>query len=345
MALIGFEGFEHRYNSTNYVRGVFAISGGSVIGYPAGRFGGYAMYGQTSGALSTPNGSYTGLYMGAAFFTLARNDYFSVYGPENTGVYAYLALHVGSNGELTLSRSGSAADIPIGTSPPGTVIIGAWNYFEMYVGPFSATTGRVIVRANGNVVFDYTGNTLGNTVNNDLPGNVAFMRLRTANGSSQMDDVYLCDDQGPAPYNTFLGDVRVETLVPNNNGSFSQLLGSDGNSVDNYQLVDEQPAVITDYVGSATIGQRDTYQFTDLVSTNVQVLGVQTFAAATKSDAGIANIKTIERLASGTERLSGAIALPASLGMIGGGVRTTDPAGAAWTMASVNAAQFGVEVA
>src|SRR5437764_673985 len=59
-------------------------------------------------------------------------------------------------------------------------------------------------------------------------------------GRAYLDDLYVCDATGTTN-NTFLGDVRVHTLVPSGNGTDSGLTGSDGNQVNNYQLVNTVP--------------------------------------------------------------------------------------------------------
>ena len=79
-------------------------------------------------------------------------------------------------------------------------------------------------------------------------------------GTTIFDDVYLMAGTG----DEFLGDCTVATLLPTGNGFVNQFVGSDGNSTDNYLLVDEQPPSSTDYVGSATTGQQDLYTLTNL---------------------------------------------------------------------------------
>jgi len=357
MTLLGFEGFEHKYSPgsavMNWSRGGLNYSTTGAVNqssFAAGRFGGQCWRNSTyTNTVSVPMGSYGGLYVGAAFYAdMARPSsipYFGLYGPEGNARYLYVA---GSAlGSVTLNRDTSNA--VVASAPDGTLFVAAWNYLEVYCGPFSATTGRVIVKANGNTVIDYTGSTLGSTTALDTAGNVATVTVSGGSnggaGTASVDDVYFCDNTGPAPYNAFLGDVKVETLVPNGNGARSELLGSDGNSVDNYALVDEQPASATDYVGSASVGQRDMYAFTDLSSSS-PVLAVQTNAAVLKSDAGAASMKLMMRGNDGSERqVSSVVALPSSLGWISGFVQTVDTAGANWTATSVNGTQYGVEIA
>jgi hypothetical protein len=351
MVLLGFEGFEHKTPGL-WNRGNILTSGSGTIAYVAGRYGGTAYRNNTSSAnqIFPPTSSYTGLYVGYALFAetdrnTSGRPYFGIFGPEGVRQYMWVG---GVSGQVGLYRG--STDALVAAAPGAPVSMGAWNYLECFSGPLNATTGHVIVRVNGATVIDFTGNTLGGGTVDDTPGPLQYISVYVTSIAGQLntnpvDDLYICTDAGSAPYNGFLGDCKVETLIPSNNGTFSQLLGSDGNSTDNYQLVDEQPPAVADYVGSATVGQRDTYAFTDLVTTSGTVHAVQTMAYALKSDAGTGNIKTVQRLGSGTERVSSSIALPSTAGWVTAGPQTTDPAGAAWTIGNVNASEFGVEVA
>lgn len=58
------------------------------------------------------------------------------------------------------------------------------------------------------------------------------------------------------------GAESLVYLFPNGNGDNSAWAGSDGNSTDNFLLVDEVPPNTTDYVESNTSGQIDEYELT-----------------------------------------------------------------------------------
>jgi hypothetical protein len=156
--------------------------------------------------------------------------------------------------------------------------------------------------------------------------------------------MYLLDTAGAAPYNDFLGDVRVIRMLPNNNGVSSQLVGSDGNSTDNYLLVDEMPVATSDYVGSLTVGNRDLYELSDLPTSGL-VYATQPVVWATKTDVGARSLKLLQRASGGTIVSSTAQSVTfGSYIWCYGDLRTTDPAGAALTVANTNSQQVGVEV-
>lgn len=317
-----------------------------------GRFGGSALQSAGTGTTTTEYtvpGNPTTIVTGAAFkppagLTGSNSRLFWIIGSDST---QHLFTNLGAGGVVQLYRGGSP-----GTSSSATLIAtsstavtyDAWNFLELKA-TIHDTTGSVIIELNGTEIINFTGDTR-NAGTGNLIGLLAFGIGNATTVRMPLDDIYVLDGTGAAPHNDFLGDVKVETLVPNGNGTHSQLLGSDGNSTDNYLLVDELPASVTDYVGSATVGQRDTYAMTNLATASGQVFAVQTSALAYKTDAGSANFNLIERTSGGTERETGPTALTASPGAwVTTGPKVTDPEGGVWSITSVNAAEFGAEVA
>ena len=205
------------------------------------------------------------------------------------------------------------------------------------------TTGFLRVYVNGVQEINFSGDTRNG-------GTGVINRFMLAGGQVTfegfhyilIDDLYIIanDDGTSIP----LGDCKVECDLPTGNGNSSQLDGSDGNSTNNYQLVDESPPNgDTDYVESATVDEKDTYAFSDLASSTGVVHAVQISAMAKKTDAGARGLKSIARL-SGTEVDSSAQSLGTSYLMMLD-IRETKPGGGSWTIADVNNAEFGVKVA
>ena len=164
----------------------------------------------------------------------------------------------------------------------------------------------------------------------------------SAGGDIVMDDIYVCDDTG-GTNNDFLGDIRVEALLPNGNGNSSQFDGSDGNTTDNYLLVDDAtPNDDTDYVESPDSGDKDTYAYGNLASSTGSVYGVQICPYARKTESGIRNLKTVARL-SGTETDGPERPVGDSYAYMPD-IRETKPGGGAWSISDVNSAEFGQKV-
>lgn len=203
--------------------------------------------------------------------------------------------------------------------------------------------GHARVYVNGVLEINFSGDTQngGSALVNQL--NLVSGQI-TFEGAHNLiiDDLYIIDNADAA--STPLGDCKVECDFPSGNGNSSQLDGSDGNSTDNYLLVDEAANDgDTTYVESATVDEKDTYAFGDLASATGVVHAVQINAFAKKTDSGARGLKTVARL-SGTEVDSSSTSLGTSYAAARD-IRTTKPGGGSWTIADVNNAEFGVKVA
>lgn len=244
----------------------------------------------------------------------------------------HVEYSVGSSGQIRVARSGPTTLV---TSANGLVQPGVWNYAELKA-KLDDSVGYVYLNLNGVDVAHATNQDTKN-------GGTATVFDSFSLGNANFDDIYICNEQGAAN-NDFLGDCIVECLLPNGNGNSSQLVGSDGNSVDNYLLVDETVLSDADYVGSAVIGQKDTYALPALAYSGETVYGIQTYARAAKSDTGTRQGKIVTRAAGGTEADSAAFALAMGYGWFGTIVEDV-PGGAGWTEADVNGLEPGVKVA
>lgn len=305
------------------------------VSFTAGRFGGYQVLATSGNVTTTPSVNVSELIAGCAIFP-------DLTAPRilcrliSTSNVEQLEIRTLPTGAIEVRRGTSTV---IATSSSGFLSNAVYAYLEIRA-TLDDTSGVVEIRVNGATAVNFTGDTRVSG------SDTQFSQLSFISGSqTPVDDFYLLDTTGSAPYNTFLGEVKIETLVPNGNGAFSQLLGSDGNSTDNYLLVDENPASMSDYVESSTLGQRDTYTFSNPSTASGQVFAVQACAYVSKTDAGPANIKIIERASAGpTERLSFAIAVSNATWKQTGPM-ITDPNNATWSIATVSSAEFGVEVA
>lgn len=274
---------------------------------------------------------------GVAFQTTGTQvGQMSFYG--DAGATQHITIRYLATGTIEVRRGGVAGTL-LTSASTGILHVGTWNFVEAKV-TIADSGGIVEVRVNGSPtpLINFSGDTRNNGTNLTID-RVAI----GADGQVQLADWYICDGLG-STNNDFLGDVRVHCLQPNANGNYSQLVGSDGNSTDNYLLVDESPYNTTDYVGSATVGQKDSYGLPDLPAAVSTVFGVQEVAVVAKSDAGAASIKQLLR-ASGTDYTTSAALLSTSYTELVN-LRETNPAtGVAWTPAGVNGAEIGVEVA
>jgi hypothetical protein len=228
----------------------------------------------------------------------------------------------------------------VATSAVGQLVAGTWKHIEVKV-VVADVAGRIIVKVNGVLVIDYTGDTRNGQADADVYS-VAIFR---SGGVSDfyVDDVFLLNGAGTVN-NDMLGDCVVNTIYPDGNGNYSQGAGSDGNSVDNYLLVDEPNAPNTsDYVSLVATGDKDSYTFGNVAAGTI--FGIAQRASAAKSDAGSRTMRNFQRIA-GVDYPSavdqGLSVTPTYIG-ISDLIEVSPATGVFWTTAEINAAEFGVE--
>lgn len=210
----------------------------------------------------------------------------------------------------------------------------------MYV-EFSATIadsgGVAKVCINGAETISYTGD----TKNGGTGTTIDKLLLNCPVANMRLDDVYVCDGTG-ATNNTFFGDVRVQTLIPNGAGSSTQFTPTGGA---NYANVAEIPDSLATYNASTATGNRDTYAMADLSAATGPIYGTQNSMVAWKTDAGTGTIKAALK-AGASVYYDSTISLGTSASTYVSPVRETNPAtSVAWTASDVNGAELGVEVA
>ena len=230
-------------------------------------------------------------------------------------------------------RRGSASGTILGQSAVSLFPPSAWTYLELKANIHSST-GSVVLKLNGVTKISVSG------INTQNTANAYVTRVRFQNGL--IDDLYICDTTGAAN-NDFLGDVRVETLYPNGAGTYTEWTPSTGS---NWQNVDDATTHDGDstYNSTATAGNRDLYTLTNLATVTGTVQGVRGHMKARKDDSNVRELALFSR-SSTTETTGATEALGVSYVQYDGAVQETDPAtSAAWTIAGVNALQFGQKV-
>jgi hypothetical protein len=330
MALLFMDGFDASDAALKWV------SIGAPTFATTTRFGtGKAMNPQASQAPMRAFPASSQVYVGAAVSVAsfgAIRDIWTFLG--DSAITAHLSLNTSASGGSVELRRGATT---LALSAVGVLPISTWVYLEMSA-TIADTGGTCVVKVNGVEVINFTGDTKNAGTNSTID------TLRLASNTSanvySYDDLYICNDTGSVN-NTFLGDVRVQTLLPTAAGASTQLTPSVGNNWDN---VNDTPYVSTTYNSDSVSGHRDTYAMSDLLSGTGTIFGVQDNILALKSDAGAASIKAA--LKSGaTVYYDSTVVLGAALGA-SSAVRETDPAtSAAWTPTNVNALEFGAEVA
>ena len=201
----------------------------------------------------------------------------------------------------------------------------------------ASSGGWVNVYFDGTLVMSFSGNT----------GTTAMVQIgfgsRTALAlvTSWVDDIIIDDTTGesaaaPVP------DYRFIALPANNNGYYSQWTGSDGNNIDNYELVDEQPHDgDSTYVYADALNERDTYALTDIsLPSGFIVSAVIPYAYARKTSAGVATKLAFALRQNNTDWTSADLNLPTSYQYLSARAPTA-PDGSNWTESKVNSCEAG----
>jgi hypothetical protein len=337
MALDFIEGFDHMGNSTQYTRKGWEWTFFGLANQPGRR--------PTSRALKTSSGSVAlwraitesqWITAGAAYELPSSAEtatgYFMYLGSSGTNQCGLFL-----NADNTVSFRSGTTTLDTSTA---TLTDAAWNYIEMRV-KIHATTGEYEVRLNGvNILSDTNVDTDPATAS---AANQIGIMGRPVSGtgigrSIHTDDFYVGVETGF----TFLGDVRVDTLVPTAEGNYSQFTPSTG--TDNSALVDDAtPDDDTTYVESSTVGHRDTYAMEDLSHTPASIFGVQSSVYARKVDSGARELITTVR--SGTTDYDSATNVLTTSYLYYTELHATDPdTAAAWTISGVNAVEVGQKV-
>jgi hypothetical protein len=335
MAVLFFDGFDH-YTTGQFTRKWSASRNGSPQ-MTTGRFGtGWSGSERWSRIDFVSN--YGTMIVGCAAQMSAMSVNDAIFSFQDAASFQVEIRYNPTTDTLYITRNGTT----IGGSYSFIPNTNQWYYIEAKV-TFHNSTGAVVVNVDGVERINSTALDTQNT------GNAYANQIRIGSvgdnfGLPNIDDIYIADTSGSAPQNDFLGDCRVENIVPNGNGNSSQLMGSDGNTTDNYLLTDENPNANddTDYVESGTVGQKDTYNYSSIITTAGTIYAIQTLPTMRKTDAGARSAKTIARL-SGTEE-DGAEQILGTSYALTREVRQTKPGGGAWTVPDINAAEFGVKV-
>jgi hypothetical protein len=232
-------------------------------------------------------------------------------------------------------RNAGYSGTALGTTTNPVLVASSYNFIEAKI--LVSNSGTFIVRCNGVEVLNGAGDTQAGA-----SAAIAGFSFNPGVSGAAVDDLFVLDSSGTA-LNDFIGDCKVECLTPQaGNGSNTGLTCSTG--TDHGALVDELPANDdTDYNFSATVGAKDTYAFTN-VATVGSIKAVQVSARARKTDSATKELAVVTRV--GSTDYDGATQAVASTSYSQyqqiWEKRPSDNAD--WTIADVNAAEFGLKV-
>ena len=236
-------------------------------------------------------------------------------------------------------RTGGVTGTPVVTSSVA-LNAGVVVYLEVRM-VIHNTAGAAQVRINGVEVINATGiNTRASAANQWTTAQfgISTTTAESMAGTADYDDLYVLDGSGAAPWNTFLGDCRVDVRRPIAAGAttgWTPLAGANWQAVD-----DAAPDDDATYTAATAVGLTDTFVVEDAPVAGVPVYGVQVNVTMKKTDSGTCSVAPVIRHG-GTDQIGAAIA-PGTAYANGRAVYATNPGtSTAWTTTEFNAAEFG----
>lgn len=342
MALLKFDGFDGA--AVADLSTLFGYTVGGSASIQTGRFSGSfnAQSLQWAGNNTT---DYLGIPFGASktqfvvgiAFQAANNTAIQRVATFRNGATEVFNIVKDTAGRLNIRAGTSTTNLATGTQ---VFSGGSWYYVEIKFDYTGAGNPTASVRVNGTLDVTYTGSLNAQTQCTLVRYGASFSTTGCP-AMMLLDDFYLLDFSG-AQNNDFLGDVRVEMVVPTSEAANTGFAANTGTA---YGAVDEgQQDGDTTYVHGNAVGDSIDFGVGDLSNTPTAIYGVAVQAVAKKTDAGVRSLRT--RLTSDASTANGSTAtLSTSYSATTPQIVELDPDGnVAWTRASVEAATIGVEI-
>ena len=202
-----------------------------------------------------------------------------------------------------------------------------WRYVELKL---DIATGECQVRCDGVPVVSGSVAAATSVGSITIPSNTGIA----------LDDLYIADTTG-SRNNDFLGDVRVNLLVPEADGTHQDMTPSSGS--EHFSLVNEASPDTTSYVSTSASGAKETYSFQNLSANTGGVFGLQLTSYANKDATGTVGLRNIARVNGVDYQGTNYVGLSTSW-IANTETWESNPAtGAQWEAADINSAEFGVE--
>lgn len=252
------------------------------------------------------------------------------------GTTHQIAFAPNASGELNIYRGTTLIDTTTGLD----LTTDEWVFLEFKV-TIDNSSGSLEIIKNGSIeIYNDTGMDTQQT-GNAYVDNIWFSVI-ASNKDVKFDDLYVLDTTG-SKNNDFLGDIRVDAIRPNAEGTYTEFTPSAG---DNFENVDETygPDEDTTYNSGTNVGDQDTYNLgalEDLGGTTIH--GVKSQITVKKSDAGSREVKILTRSGT-TDDLGSTITLATGYTTPTKIYEDNPDDAAAWEDSDVNALEVGVEV-
>jgi hypothetical protein len=198
-----------------------------------------------------------------------------------------------ASGALHALRGGTV----FGTTAGGVITTDTWHYVEIKI-IFDNMNGQIIIDVDGTNALMTAANldTLATGTGCD---NVQF--LYAAVGEQHLDDIYILDGTGSAPQDDILGDCRIDNLMPDGDGNYTEFDTTfPASPTTHWDKVEEiGPDDDTSYNETTTNTDRDTFMMENLTAiTSQTIFGVQQFSYARGTGGSPGNLRNKLRISS-----------------------------------------------
>lgn len=250
------------------------------------------------------------------------------------GSTVQLGVNLDATGQILIKRHTATIK-----STGYNVLLNTWYYIE-FKGKIHQSLGEWEVHINGGYVDSGVGDTQQTGLAAATNVNIPFWAF--GSGTADIDDIYIFDTEGSVN-NDFVGDVSVEAVFPDGVGYVTDWVGVPGGGA-NYDKVDElDPDDDTTFVVTSGVGKMDSYDFGTLAALSGSVYALQVNIWARKDDVGDRQINAIVRPTSTTYSGDVPKALGEAYGYFTFQFDTNPQTAGYWTIAQVNASEFGIK--
>lgn len=357
MALLGGESWE--IYLIDQIFDYWQLNGGTAglttdIVAGVGRCGGPAYFNSTIGQGPTKGIDFGTPYQGYAGWAHQPINFnglerFYLHTPGG-GIGYHLSIQIPADGSVVVWQGGPSVinSNVIGSLPAGTILQDQWFHFgfEWLV---DLSAGWIRLWIDGFLRLEVTGiRTVTPIYPTFIPSIEPVSGLFWA-PLGYLGDMYWGDATGPAPWNSFLGDLRVEGQTnltdadSAGGGTYKEWTPSAG--TDHGALTDEIPPDDgTTYVEGDTPGERETFKFPPITLGFGTVFGVQLMPSLAKINPGLRAIAPLV-YSGGTLDTGASEGLNVATYRYYPAMYQVNPVSAAnWTAATVDAAELGVAI-
>lgn len=313
-----------------------------------GRFGGACAYAFNANAfmtLSAPTPQDGVCFFGASVcFNAVSAAYFLVF--QGSGGSWLGKIGVSNAGHLTVygQTAASTTGTVVARTDKPVLAVGRWYRLEIKFVPGSTdANGAIAIHLNGEEVLNVTGIDTHN--GSETLEMISGYGLYNSQDTWRIDDIMVWDASGDQN-NDWLGDLRIDELLPTANGEDQDWTPNTGSA---YAAVDDALVSADDdttYISSSTVGSNASFAMGNLANASQKIMAVKTRARMKNTDAGARTIKTYMR--SGiADAADAADQTPGTVyAVLHGDIHELNPEGdVAWTDSAVNAIEAGVSIA